>query len=34
MVNLPPIEIINTSYGNLSAVAVCEQMKIKSQNDR
>lgn len=35
MVNLAPIEIINTpTFGNLSALVVCEQMKIKSQNDR
>lgn len=35
MVNLNPVEIINIpTYGNLTALAVCEKMKIKSQNDK
>lgn len=35
MVNIEPVEIINIpAYGNLSALKVCENMKIKSQNDR
>ncbi len=35
MVNLDPVEIINIpTYGNLSALKVCENLKIKSQNDR
>ena len=35
MVNLAPVEIINIpTYGNLSALTLCETMKIKSQNDK
>lgn len=35
MVNIEPVEIINIpAYGNLSALKVCENLKIKSQNDR
>ena len=34
MVNLQPVEIINIpTYGNLAAITVCQNMKIKSQND-
>lgn len=35
MVNLEPIDIINTpTYGNRAAITLCEQYKIKSQNDK
>jgi leucyl-tRNA synthetase len=35
MVSIEPVEIINIpTYGNLSALKVCENLKIKSQNDR
>lgn len=35
MVNYEPVEIINIpTYGNLTAVIICEKKKIKSQNDR
>lgn len=35
MVALEPVEIIHIpTYGNLTAIAVCEKMKIKSQNDK
>lgn len=35
MVNLEPVPLINTpTYGNLTAVTLCEQLKIKSQNDK
>jgi len=34
MVAADPIPLIKTSYGDLTAVTLCEQMKIKSQNDK
>ena len=34
MVAPEPVPLIETSYGNLTAVTLCEQLKIKSQNDR
>lgn len=34
MVAPEPIPLIKTSYGDLTAVTICEQMKIKSQNDK
>ena len=34
MVNLDPIPLIETVYGKLTAITLCEQMKIKSQNDK
>ena len=34
MVAPEPIPLIKTTYGDMTAVAICEQMKIKSQNDK
>lgn len=35
MVNLEPIPLIHTpTYGDLTAITLCEQYKIKSQNDK
>ena len=34
MVCADPIPLIKTSHGDLTAVTLCEQMKIKSQNDK
>ena len=34
MVAADPIPLIKTSHGDLTAVTLCEQMKIKSQNDK
>lgn len=34
MVALEPIPLIKTSLGDLTAVSLCETMKIKSQNDK
>ena len=35
MVNLDPVKIINIpTYGDMSAITLCEKMKIKSQNDK
>ena len=34
MVAPEPIPMIKTSHGDLTAVTICEQMKIKSQNDK
>jgi leucyl-tRNA synthetase len=34
MVNLEPIPLIETVHGKLTAITLCEQMKIKSQNDK
>ena len=34
MCNFAPIEIISTpKYGNLSAIAACDEFKVRSQND-
>jgi leucyl-tRNA synthetase len=35
MVNLEPVPLIHTpTYGDLTAITLCEQYKIKSQNDK
>lgn len=34
MVAIEPVPLIKTSIGNLTAVSLCETLKIKSQNDR
>lgn len=35
MVAIEPVPLINTpTYGDLTAVTLCEKYKIKSQNDR
>ena len=35
MVNIEPVPLINTpTYGDLTAVKLCEIFKIKSQNDK
>ena len=35
MVNFEPVEIINIpAFGNLTAVKLCEDLKIKGQNDK
>lgn len=34
MVAPEPIPLIRTTYGDLTAITLCEQMNIKSQNDK
>ena len=34
MVSLEPVPLIKTNLGDLTAVALCESLKIKSQNDK
>ncbi len=34
MVAAEPVPLIHTSIGDLTAIVLCEQMKIKSQNDK